>query len=271
MTTTTTFPTRLGRLHARISGDGPTVVAWPSMFVDGHTYDRMLPSLATQRRVVVVDGPGLGLSDPLRRPSTIAEAADAALDLLDALGAGPVDWLGNAFGGHVGMKLAQREGALRSLVAVSAPTEPIDAALRRKIGLLMPVVRAIGAHGPIPGAVRQAMLTEASAADPAVRAIVDDALARPSKRSLALAIRSFIVDRVDVTAELERFRVPSLFVASDDRGDWSPDAARAAAAAAPDARAVTVAGARTLIPLEQPGALLEIVEGFWRELAPAAR
>lgn len=261
--TTTAIPTRLGRLHARIVGDGPTVVAWPSMFVDGHTFDRMLPRLATGRRVVVVDGPGLGLSDPLGRRSSIAEASDAALDLLAALDAGPVDWLGNAFGGHVGLKLAQRDGALRSLVAVSAPTEPIDAALRRQIGLLMPLVRAIGARGPIPGVVRDAMLTEASQADPEVRAVVDDSLARPTTRSLALAIRSFIVDRVDVTAELASIRVPSLFVASDDRGDWSPDAARAAAARTPDARAITITGARTLVPLEQPETLAAAVEEFW--------
>ena len=46
--------------------------------------------------------------------------------------------------------------------------------------------------------------------------------------------------------------MPSLFVASDDRGDWSPQDAEAAAALAPDAEAVTIGAARTLIPLEQP-------------------
>lgn len=261
--TTIALPTRLGRLHARIAGAGPTVVAWPSMFVDGHTFDRMIPALTRDRRLVVVDGPGLGLSDPLTRRSTIAEAAEAAIEVIAALDAGPVDWIGNAFGGHVGLKLAQREGALRSLVAVSAPTEPIDDALRRQIRLLLPIVRAFGARGPIPGAVRKAMLTDDSAARPEIRAVLDASLARPTRRSLALAIGSFILDRADVTGELARIRVPSLFVASDDRGDWSPEAARAAAARTPFARAVTIPAARTLIPLEQPDRLAATVAEFW--------
>jgi pimeloyl-ACP methyl ester carboxylesterase len=158
------------------------------MFVDGHTFDGMIPALARDRRLVVVDGPGLGLSDPLTRRSAISEAAAAARDVIGALDAGPVDWIGHAFGGHVGLKLAQHEGVLRSLVAVSAPTESIDDALRRQIRLLLPIVRTVGARGPIPGVVRKAMLTDASAARPEVRAVVDASLARPNRRSLALAI-----------------------------------------------------------------------------------
>lgn len=264
--TTTRIPTRLGALHVRILGSGPTVVCWPSMFVDGHTFDQIAPELAADRRVVIVDGPGLGLSDPLRRTSSINEAAEAATELLAALDAGRVDWVGNAFGGHVGLKLARRDGLLRSLAAVSSPVEPISPALSRKIRMLLPIVKAFGARGPIPGIVREAMITEASAADPRIRGVVDDALGRPDRRSMALAIRSFILERTDVTAELADIRVPSLFVASDDRGDWAPEDAAASAAATPFARAVTVHAARTLVPLEQPEALLAHLRAFWAGL-----
>ena len=114
----------------RAVGSGPATVLWPSMFVDGRTFDPLLP-LLPGRRLIVVDGPGLGASEPLQRRSTIAEAADAAHDLLTGSQAsdlgieGPVDWVGNAFGGHVGYELARRPGVLRSLAAVSAPTEPV--------------------------------------------------------------------------------------------------------------------------------------------------
>ena len=67
-------PTRLGRLHVRVLGTGPATVLWPSMFVDGRTFHPLLP-LLPGRRLVVVDGPGLGASEPLGRRSTIAEAA----------------------------------------------------------------------------------------------------------------------------------------------------------------------------------------------------
>lgn len=264
----TRIPTRLGALQVRAYGSGRATVLWPSMFVDGATWDRLLPHLSG-RRLVVVDGPGLGGSDALSRVSSIAGAADAALDLLaglraqHAIGAGPVDWVGNAFGGHVGYELAVRPGVLRSLVAISAPVEPIPAGLRRQIRLLQPMLRVFGPVGPVRDAVISAMLTDASAQDPAIRAIVARSLARPSRRSLSLALRSFILDRADVSAHLGRLTVPALFVAGDDRGDWDPEDARRAAAAAPDAEAVTISGARTLVPLERPDALAAALIAFW--------
>ena len=138
-------PTRLGRLHVRALGSGPATVLWPSMFVDGRTFDPLL-TLLPGRRLIVVDGPGLGASEPLHR-RTHRRSRRAAQDLLtgsqaSALGIeGPVDWVGNAFGGHVGYELARRPGVLRSLAAVSAPTEPVPPALRRQIGLLGPLLR----------------------------------------------------------------------------------------------------------------------------------
>ena len=83
---------------------------------------------------------------------------------------------------------------------------------------------------------------------------------------MALAVRSFILNRLDVTAELADVAVPCLFVASDDRGDWSPEDAVTAAEATPDARAVTIEKARTLIPLEQPQRLAQLLHEFWAVL-----
>ena len=263
--------TRLGTLNARVHGSGRLTILWSSMFVDSRTWDRILPLLidgsAIPRRFVLIDPPGLGLSDPLIRRSTIAEAADAARDALIALGATePVDWLGNAFGGHVGLDLATDATTLRSLVAISSPTEPIAADLRRKIGVLHPLLRAAGPVGPVRDAIVDAMLTDESASTPGIRQVVLESLLRPTKASMSLALRSFIIDRTDVTGRLTDIRVPSLFVASDDRGDWSPADAQRAASLAPGTQAVTIAGARTLIPLEQPERLAATIIGFWDQL-----
>ena len=264
-------PTRLGALHVRVQGergDGPVVVLWPSMFVDGHTFDPLLPRLG-DRRVVVVDGPGLGESDPLRRVTSIEEAADAASDLLTGPWArqvgidGPVDWVGNAFGGHVGYQLAVRPGLLRSLVAISAPPEALPAPVLRQVRLLLPLLRVFGPVGPVRAAILAGLLTDASAADPALRQVVLDSLERPTRRSLALAVRSFVAERRDVTALLPRLTLPALFVAGDERGDWRPEDARRAASLAPGASAVVVGGASTLVPLEQPATLAAELESFW--------
>ncbi|WP_457099074.1 alpha/beta fold hydrolase [Microbacterium sp. P5_E9] len=263
--------TRLGTLNARVTGTGRLTILWSSMFVDSHTWDRILPLLidgsAIRRRFVLIDPPGLGLSDALVRRSTISEAADAARDALVSLGADePVDWLGNAFGGHVGLNLATDPNTLRSLVAISSPTEPIAPALRRKIGLLHPMLSMAGPVGPVRDAIVEAMLTDESAATTSTLQVVLDSLARPTKASMSLALRSFIIDRTDVTDRLADIRVPSLFIASDDRGDWSPADAQRAASLAPGAQVMTVTGARTLVPLEQPGQLAAEIIAFWDQL-----
>ncbi|MDF2510110.1 MAG: hypothetical protein K0Q52_3969, partial [Microbacterium sp.] len=251
--------TRLGSLAVRRIGAGDMTVLWSSMFVDSHTWDRVLPLLlagAPHREFVLIDPPGLGRSDPLSRRSSVVEAADAARDALAGLGATiPVDWVGNAFGGHVGYQLATDPSTIRSFVAISAPTEPVPARLRRKIAALHPVLRLIGVARPVRTAVISAMLTDASAATPDIRDVVVDSLNRPTRASMSHALRSFIIDRTDVTDRLSAIDVPSLFIASDDRGDWSPEDAQRAAASSPHATAVTIAGARTLIPLEQPVAV----------------
>lgn len=264
---TTRVTTRLGALHVRLVGHGRPTVLWPSMFVDSHTWDLLLPHLQTDRLYVLVDGPGLGLSEPLARRSSIDEAALAAIDLLHALGIDePVDWVGNAFGGHTGFKLATRPGVLRSLVAVSSPSEALPPDLRRQVRMLHPVLRTLGAVGPVRSAVLAAMLTDASRDDESVRSIVVESLGRPTRRSLSRALVSFVLDRQDVTAELTDIVVPSLFVASDDRGDWRPEDAAAAADRTRGAHVTTIAGARTLVPLERPRALADELHAFWRHV-----
>ena len=261
-------PTRLGRLRVRTLGAGAPTVLWPSMFVDSHTWDPLIPLLPSGRRYLLVDPPGLGMSEALRRPSDIDGAADAAMDLLDGLGIDrAVDWVGNAFGGHVGFKLGARDGVLRSLVAVSSPAEPVPPALRRQIKTLLPLLRTVGPVGPVRSGILAGMLTDASAAREPVRRVVLESLARPTRRSMTLAVRSFILNRADVTAEMAELVVPSLFVASDDRGDWSPEDAARAAEVAPHAEAVTIGSARTLVPLEQPEALAGHLRRFWAQLA----
>lgn len=260
--------TPLGRLRLRVRpGRDRTAVFWSSMFVDSTTWDACLPLLADDpRTIVLVDPPGLGSSTPLARRTDIRGAADAARHLIAQL-AGPIDWVGNAFGGHVGYELAATAD-VASFVAVSAPPEPVPANLQRKIALLGPLLRLAGPVGPVRTAILDALLTDASCADPAIRGTVLRCMGRPTRRSLALALRSFIVDRTDVSGLLLRITAPTLFVTGDDRGDWSPEDARRSAAMCPPARVEVVRASRTLIPLEQPSAFTSVLRRFWAQHAP---
>jgi pimeloyl-ACP methyl ester carboxylesterase len=258
--------TRLGELAVHEHGEGPVAVLWHSMFVDSSSWDRVVDALGRSRRLLIVDGPGFGASAELTRVTTIKECAGAAVDLLDALGVdGPVDWVGNAFGGHVGYQLvADAPERIRSLVAISAPLEPIDRGLRTKLLVLRPILALLGPVNFLVDLVADAQLTDFSrATDPGAVAIIRDSMGRQTRRSLSNTLASFILGRRSLAAEAARCRVPALFVASDDRGEWSPEDAAAAADRIPGARALTVSWARTLVPVEQPAMLAAAITQFW--------
>jgi pimeloyl-ACP methyl ester carboxylesterase len=99
--------TRLGRLHVGQAGSGPPAVLWHSLSVDSRSWGPLVDAYGAHRHVVTIDGPGYGRSSPIHRDFTLDECAQAAGEVLDQLGiTEPVDWVGNAWGGHVGITLA---------------------------------------------------------------------------------------------------------------------------------------------------------------------
>ncbi len=258
--------TRLGRLAFRRMGSGPIAVLWHSMFVDSHTWDPVLEALAADRTLIVVDGPGFGLSDPLEQRTTLSEAVGAASDLITSLAAGAVDWVGNAWGGHIGIELAaSRPEQIRSLVAISSPTDPNSATLIRQIRMLIPIFRIFGAVGPVRGAILQGLLTDASQRDTEQVRIVKEGISHPTRRSYVNSIHSFVLHRADISYLLPQIHCPTLFVTGDDRAEWSPEKMAASAALTPGATTAVISGARTLAPLEQPESTAKLIQTFWRQ------
>ncbi|MBD7958585.1 alpha/beta hydrolase [Microbacterium sp. Sa4CUA7] len=259
------FTTSLGRIRARVHGEGPTAILWHGMFVDGRSWQSVVPRLSRRRRLVVLDGPGYGASDPLARLTTIEECAEVAAQIIDALPeSGPVDWVGTAWGGHVGMTAAALyPQLLRSLVAISAPVQPIDPVFRVKLIIAAGMLSRLGPIAHLRHAVHDAQLTEAHQRDTAMTALIDDAMAGVAPRALARTVTSFIINRTDATHRLARLQAPTLLITGDDRGEWSPETMAAAAALVPDVRTAVIRGARTLVQVEQPNETAAAIEAFW--------
>lgn len=73
-----TVETRLGPLAVRLLGEGPPAVLWHSLFVDERSWGRVENDLATQRRLVLITGPGHGASGDPDRRYTLDDCAEAA-------------------------------------------------------------------------------------------------------------------------------------------------------------------------------------------------
>lgn len=260
------IPTRVGTLAVRVLGEGPPAVFWHSLFVDERSWQRVESQLAHDRRLVMITGPGHGASgDPGHRYS-LDDCAVAAGEVLDSLGIdGPVDWVGNAWGGHVGIVFAStRPDRCRTLVTFGTPVQAYSRSGENTVRLLLAVYRVVGMAGFISGGIVDALLSRRTRAnDPEAVALVLDCLRGSDRRALANAMHSISLGRPDLTPRLGAIRCPTLFVTGPEHSDWTPAQAEAKARLLVDGSSVVVPDTAYLTPLEAPSDTVRLVLAHW--------
>jgi pimeloyl-ACP methyl ester carboxylesterase len=259
--------TDLGRLHVRCTGTGPPAVLWHSLFVDSRSWGALIDELARHRTVYTIDGPSHGKSDPVPRDFTFEEVVAAAEQVLDILGlTEPVDWVGNAWGGHVGIRLATGR-RLRTLTTVGTPIQGFT--LKEKLTRAWPLVHIYRFTGPNGFIVKQLMESlvgaDSIAAQPDQAATVVASFRDADRVGMYHAMRSMMLQRTGIEDLLRSIAVPTLVMTvRDDITGWRPDEARRTCAAIPDCRVEEVAGTGHVSPLLiDSDRILRLVTEFW--------
>jgi pimeloyl-ACP methyl ester carboxylesterase len=177
----------------------------------------------------------------------------------------PVDWVGNAWGGHVGITLAAAHAErLRSLIAIGTPVAAYTPAGARETRLLLALYRLLGPAGFIRNAVAETLLSPATRErDPAAFDYVRAQIGSADRRRLRNAVDSISLRREDLSGLLPAFRVPTLFVTGADHTGFTPAQARESIDRVPGGQFAIVPDAAYLVPLEQPEATARVVRTFW--------
>ena len=186
--------------------------------------------------------------------------------MLDALGvAEPVDWVGNAWGGHVGVRFATAyPSRIRSLVTIGSPVQPLATAERVRTRFLLLVHRLLGPTGFLVDAVVETLLSPSTrASDPEAVELVRRSFVEADPRRMRNAVASISLHREDLAALLPGITVPTLMITGEQHSGWTPAQGAAAVATMPDGRAAVVADAAYLVPLEQPDAVVGLIRDFW--------
>ncbi|HSO70662.1 MAG TPA: alpha/beta hydrolase [Arachnia sp.] len=266
--------TRVGSLKVTLIGERahrPTALLWHSLFVDERSWERVTPSLTAARQLVVVTGPGHGTSGDNGRRYSMEDCAEAALQVLQAVGAeGPVDWVGNAWGGHVGIVVAARHpDRVRTLITAGSPIHPYPLADKLTTQLLVFLYRRLGPIRYLTSAVVDALLSERTrTTDPVAVDLVRDCFVRADRTGLANAIVSISLHRKDLKPMLPAVQAPTLFITGSAHPDWTPEQMRAAAALLPHGFTRVVDGAAYLVPFENPVEFTRDVHEFWAATPP---
>jgi len=126
--------TRLGQVHCVVAGEGagsPLLLLHQTpRSVD--EFAEVIPLLARSRRVIAMDTPGYGSSDPVPGQPSIGDYAAAAADLLEALGVTRAIPVGHHTGALIAIELAAAFPERVERVILSGPVYT-DAAGRAEL------------------------------------------------------------------------------------------------------------------------------------------
>jgi pimeloyl-ACP methyl ester carboxylesterase len=122
------------RIAARTRGDGPTVLLLHGVGTASASFWAQFDGLSATHELIAWDAPGYGASTDPRIPVRLDDYADAAVDLLDALGRRDAHVVGVSWGGVIATRLALRHpDRVRTLALVdSTYGRKHNAALRER-------------------------------------------------------------------------------------------------------------------------------------------
>jgi pimeloyl-ACP methyl ester carboxylesterase len=258
--------TPVGPLAVRVEGHGQPAILWHSLFVDDRSWDRLASRLEGERQLVIITGPGHGTSgDPGRRYS-IDECAYAARLVLEALAiTQPVDWVGNAWGGHVGATAAARwPTMIRSLVMLGTPIASLTLLERARTYLLLALYRVVGPSGAVVNATTSVLLSPRTRTDdPEAVQLVESCLRAADRRMLRNAIVSISLRRTELSETLRHVTQPTLILTGTQHHGFTAEQARAGARLLERGQVAVVPDAAYLVSLEAPGVCARLVHNFW--------
>jgi len=243
-------------LQYRFDGpeDAPVLILGPSLGTTWHMFDRQVPELAKQWRVFRFDLPGHGGS-PAHPAGAVSDLADRLLATLDALGVQRFGYAGCALGGAVGLELVLRhpeQVASLALIAASPRFGTADEFRQRGV-----IVRTNGLD-PIARTSPDRWFTGGfAAAQPAITEWAVQMVRTTDPGCYIAACEALAA--FDVRSELARIGVPTLVLVGSDDQVTGPAEARTLVAGIPDARLAVVPGASHLVPVEQPGAVTDLL------------
>jgi pimeloyl-ACP methyl ester carboxylesterase len=256
-------------LHWHESGAGEPLVLVHGSWLDGRSWRRVVPRLASELRVIAYDRRGHGASRLPPGPCGIAEHAADLSDLIERLDLAPAHVAGSSWGGAIALRLAcDRPELVRSLAVHEPPLfDLVDGdpdcreALGRVRASIDAVVAELSAGETTAGAAR---FVDELALGPGSWA----RLARAEQRRYVACAPAYLAQsrdpermRVDPVA-LAAIECPVLLTEGDVRGPLFGRILDRVSEALPDADRRLLAGTAHAPQLSHPGAYAATIGEF---------
>jgi 3-oxoadipate enol-lactonase len=250
-------------MHFREDGDagGRPLLFINSLGTDFRVWDKVVPLMPDDLRLIRYDKRGHGLSELTPGPYSIDQLADDAAALLDHLALRGAIVVGLSIGGLIGQSLAARRPDLvRALVLMDTAA---------KIGteeMWAERIATVEAEGieALADAVMTRWFSKGFAKNHAVEmAAWRNMLTRTPDAGYAAC--SAAIAAADYTESTKTLSIPVLAMAGDEDGSTPPDLVRATAKLIKGARYETIEQAGHLPGVERPNTVAGLIIGFLQD------
>ena len=243
------------------SGTGPAVVLLHAFPLNASIWESLQHHLSADYRVISVDLPGFGRSQP-PRPFTMDSAADELHALLGHLGAVPCALVGLSMGGYVAFAFADRHpDALAKLVVIDSKAAGDDPAGKAARNAMIDAVRRGGASAVAQQMLPRLLAEQTREQQPALVQRLTEIIHSTLPLTIEYGL-SAMRDRPDRTAALAKIAVPTLIVVGEHDKLAPPEVAAELQRQIPGAQLVVLRGAGHVSAIEQPADFLHLVRSF---------
>ncbi|WP_233835471.1 alpha/beta fold hydrolase [Paraburkholderia sp. ZP32-5] len=215
--------TEFGQVSIRTGGNenGRDMIFWPSLMLDASMWSYQFDHFAPDYRVVLINPPGIGESDALRRPISVEESVACLKAILDTLSIEKCIVVGNSWGSLVaGVAAADLPERILAAIITNGTASPSTPELIEQMtGVAAGLEQCETAPDWLLPAVQQGFGSHAAEArNPEFLAYLGQVL-REDPVSLAFAIKGILLAREDLHETMRRIRdVPVLVIAgAEDR------------------------------------------------------
>ena len=240
------------RIALSVHGNGPLVLFLHGIGGNRHHWREQLPIFATRFKAVAWDARGYGDSDDYDGPLNFASFTLDLLRVLEFFKVQKAHLVGLSMGGRIARNFALRhpERVGRLVLANTTPgfnsltPEEVKKFVDERRNRTPESIRALISKHARPGAYDDLLASF-------------KALHQPSYlKTLEASVEQ------DRAAPIEKLRVPTLVITSDEDKVYPPAIARAMVKRIPGARLAVISGAGHLSNLEQPGQFNQVVLQF---------
>jgi 3-oxoadipate enol-lactonase len=250
-------------LHHQTLGrrGGPTVVFLNSLGSDMRIWQEIVPAFSDRFRIVLYDKRGHGLSDAPPAPYRIDDHVDDLVALLDHLQVERAVFVGVSVGGMIAQRLAVRApDRVEALVLCDTAAKIGTPEMwSERIG----AVESTGIESIADRILERWFTAGFRQSRTEDYAGWKNMLVRTPVHGYAGTCAS--IRDADLTADAGTIRAPTLCVVGDQDGSTPPDLVRQTASLVPGARFEIIANAGHIPSIEQPAALITLIDRHLRE------